>query len=181
MILAPLLFSIMTFASLQLPPKEYQVMVEIPTGSIEKWEYNSISNTIERDIKNNQFRSINYLGYPFNYGIVLNSYNKGDSDPLDAIIIAQNLVMGDTIFAKPLAVIQTKDQQQQDNKLIFVHTSSPLYKVNSLQELETLFPGVIDIACIFFENYKKHSSVMGVKNELHAKKIIEQSLKNISN
>ena len=39
-------------------------LIEIPSGSLEKWELNKNTGRIERDSKGKQPRTIDYLGYP---------------------------------------------------------------------------------------------------------------------
>lgn len=152
---------------------EYHVMIEIIQGTTEKWEYNFKARALEQDSVNHEPRSINYMPYPFNYGFVLNTLNKFDSDPLDAVIIGEKLSMSDTIFAKPIAVVKTIDNGEIDDKVIFIHKSSPLYKIDNKIDLQNNYPGVIEIICLFFENYKgKSSNVIGVKDENYAKKLI---------
>ncbi|MAU88553.1 MAG: hypothetical protein CMC40_01420 [Flavobacteriaceae bacterium] len=152
---------------------EYPIKIEITQGTIEKWEYNFKSGKLEQDFENLKPRSINYMPYPFNYGFILNTFNKFDSDPLDAVVIGEKLNMSDTIFAKPIAVVKTIDNGEIDDKVIFIHKSSPLYKIDNKIDLQNSYPGVIEIICLFFENYKgKSSNVIGVKDENYAKKLI---------
>ena len=157
--------------------QENDILIEIPIGTIEKWEYNNELRTIIRDSdKNSKPRNINYIAYPFNYGIVINTFNKEDGDPLDAVVFGSRLEKGDTIKAKAIAVVKTIDSGEKDHKIIFAHHTSPIYKVNGKDELEKLFPGVIEIVSLFFENYKRNkSNVIGVADEKLASKLIFDS------
>lgn len=85
--------------------------------------------------------------YFFNYGFVLNTFNKFDSDLLGAVIIGEKLNMSDTILAKPIAVVKTFDNSEINDKVIFIHKSSPLYKI----DLQNNNPGFIEIICIFLK------------------------------
>lgn len=160
-----------------LNSQENDILIEIPIGTIEKWEHNHELGAIIRDSdKNSKPRNINYIAYPFNYGIVINTLNKEDDDPLDAVVFGSRLERGDKIKAKAIAVVKTIDSYEKDYKIIFAHHTSPLYKVNSKDELEKLFPGVIEIVSLFFENYKRNkSNVIGVGDEKLANKLIFDS------
>tara|TARA_Y200000002_G_scaffold240558_1_gene198770 strand:+ start:10753 stop:11307 length:555 start_codon:yes stop_codon:yes gene_type:complete len=155
--------------------KEYSILIEIPVGTNEKWEFNKINNKIERDSLNNLPRTINYLNYPFNYGMILNTNNSGDNDPLDAIVIGNRFEIGDTIQAKPIAIINTLDKEKSDPKILFIHSSSPLNQISSKKELKEKYPGVLKIIKIWLNNYKKESEVIDIKGKKNAIKLIKKS------
>ena len=46
---------------------DINVVVEIPTGTSEKWEVNKYSGNIEWEIKYGEPKVVRYLGYPGNY------------------------------------------------------------------------------------------------------------------
>ena len=50
--------------------KTINAVIEIPAGTLEKWEISKDGKKIEQEINNSQIRKINYLAYPFNYGFV---------------------------------------------------------------------------------------------------------------
>ena len=64
--------------------------------------------------------------------MILNTNNSGDNDPLDAIVIGNRFEIGDTIQAKPIAIINTLDKGKSDPKILFIHSSSPLNQINDL-------------------------------------------------
>ena len=45
-------------------------LIEISSGTLEKWEYNKSTGDIELELINNKPRIISYLGYPANYGMI---------------------------------------------------------------------------------------------------------------
>ena len=138
--------------------KLFQVLVEIPSGTIQKWEWNKKTNTIERDSVNGKARVINYLNYPFNYGIVINKEYSNDGDPLDAVIIGDPLKRGEVLNVKVLTILATKDKGKEDNKVVFLHKSSPIYSnVNDLNDMKKLYPGILEIIKLWFKNYKPNS------------------------
>ena len=49
---------------------DVNVVVEIPTGTLEKWEVNKSTGRIELEFIDNKPRIVNYLTYPGNYGMI---------------------------------------------------------------------------------------------------------------
>ena len=137
------------------------VVVEIPSGSIEKWELNETGNAIELNIKKNNFRYINYLGYPANYGFIpktlLPVELNGDGDAVDVIILGKQLQTGQVVRCNAIGMLNIKDQSLTDNKVICVESSSKLNKANSLKDLKLIAPGILEILEIWFNNYKGES------------------------
>jgi len=47
------------------------------------------------------------------------------------------------------------DSGKQDDKLVTLHASSPLYStIHSMDELNKKYPGILQILQLWFENYK---------------------------
>ena len=71
------------------------VVVEIKAGSNIKNVLSDDGLEIQKEFSSNKQRVINYLPYPFNYGILpqtLESFKKnGDGDPLDVILIGHSI------------------------------------------------------------------------------------------
>ena len=134
------------------------MIVEIPSGSIEKWEVNKQTGQIEPDSLEGKPRIIKYLGYPGNYGFIpqtlLPKEQGGDGDPLDIIAIGDAVERGSILRCKILGVLKLKDTGEQDDKLIAIAENSPLKTINSLAELTTDYPGILEIIETWFINYK---------------------------
>ena len=68
-----------------------KMLVEIPAGTLEKYEINKSSGILQMDSIYGKPRLIDYLGYPANYGMIPNTLlpksKGGDGDPLDVISI----------------------------------------------------------------------------------------------
>jgi inorganic pyrophosphatase len=78
----------------------------------------------------------------------------GDGDPLDVIILGPPILRGSIAKAKLIGVLKLLDGEEQDDKLITVGEDSLFYKVDSLEELNKKFPGVLIILESWFLNYK---------------------------
>lgn len=135
------------------------VVIEIPAGTNEKFEVDKATGQLKLEIlKDGKPRLVNYLPYPFNYGMVprtlLPKHLGGDGDPLDVIVLGKPIERGTVIECKLIGVLKLLDRGEQDDKLIAVNTDSRFSKVNNLKELEAAFPGVLEISKIWFSNYK---------------------------
>ena len=156
-------------------------LIEIPAGTLEKWEYNKSTRKIELELINNKPRIINYLGYPANYGMIpktiLPKNNGGDGDPLDVIVIGPSETKGNIVKCKIIGVLQLIDNSEQDDKLIAISYKSNLDNVNDISELNASYNGILEILEIWFTNYKKDGQIksMGYENRSSALKILEDS------
>ena len=156
-------------------------LIEIPAGTLEKWEYNKSTRKIELELINNKPRIINYLGYPANYGMIpktlLPKNNGGDGDPLDIIVIGPSEPKGNIVKCKIIGVLQLIDNSEQDDKLIAISYRSNLVNVNDISELDASYNGILEILEIWFTNYKEDGQIksMGYENRSSALKILEDS------
>ena len=157
-------------------------VVEIPSGTLEKWEVNKASGQVSWEKRNNAGRVVNYLGYPGNYGMIpqtyLNKENGGDGDPLDIVILGPPLERGAVVRAKIIGVLYLLDNGEQDHKLIAVAPNSPLYNINSITELNQKYIGISRILEIWFSNYKGPKKMIsnGFGNLNHATEILNLAL-----
>jgi inorganic pyrophosphatase len=133
-------------------------IVEIPSGTLEKWELNKTTGQIEWEKVNDIPRIINYLGYPGNYGFIpqtlLSKEKGGDGDPLDIIILGPPSKRGSVIRSKIIGVLKLLDNGEQDDKLLAVSNESPLHHINSIEELQEKYSGITEIIKLWFSNYK---------------------------
>ena len=135
-----------------------QVVIEIPAGTIDKWELNKSNGQLEWEIVNGKSRKVNYLGYPGNYGFIpqtiLSKDQGGDGDPLDVLLLGPAVKRGSIQKCKIIGVLKLTDHGENDDKIIAVSQNSEMYKVNDILEMENEFNGVLDIVEIWFKNYK---------------------------
>jgi inorganic pyrophosphatase len=165
---------------------EINAVVEIPAGTVEKWEVDKLSGDIKWEIEweneNGQPRVVKYLGYPGNYGMIprtlLSLESGGDGDPLDVIVLGPPVKRGDVVKCKLIGVLEMLDDGQTDDKLIAVHPNSAFYEVNNINELEEQFGGVTDILKLWFANYKgkERVEIKGFGDRQKAHEILESAM-----
>jgi len=158
------------------------VVIEIPTGTIDKWEVNKETGNLKWELRNGKPRKINYLGYPGNYGMIpctlLPKDLGGDGDPLDVIVLGPSAERGSVVKTQLIGVLRLLDRGEQDDKLIAVMSDSPFDKVTSLQELNQSFTGISTIIETFFTNYKGPNKMksLGFGNKKEAEKILSSAI-----
>ena len=158
------------------------VVIEIPAGTIEKWEIDKKDYIIKQEIKDGKFRVIDYLAYPFNYGFIPKTIlpvNKGgDGDHLDVVVIGPSVKRGSVIKVKPIGTIILLDSGEIDSKIIALSLNDTnLSKMNSIQQLKEKYTGIMDIVKIWLQNYK--GEILEVKGELNKTKT-QDYIKNFS-
>jgi len=138
-------------------------VVEITAGTIQKWEISKSDGSIIREHLEGRPRTIKYIGYPANYGIVpmtLLPKNKGgDGDPVDIILLGPPKERGSVVAGKIIGRLNLVDNGETDHKLIAVQKYSSFFDVNSIAELDKKFPGASRIIEIWFANYKGRGKI----------------------
>jgi inorganic pyrophosphatase len=134
------------------------VVVEIPTGTVAKWEVMEPDGALKWEFKNGAPRIVKYLGYPGNYGMLsqtlLSKERGGDGDPLDVLVLGESVPRGSVVKAKVIGVLKLLDGGEMDDKIVAVLASSPLAEVDTPEQMDQKFPGVLSIVKIWFESYK---------------------------
>jgi inorganic pyrophosphatase len=162
-------------------------VIEIPTGTIEKWEVNKKDGSLKWEFEKGKPRVVKYLGYPGNYGMIprtiLPKELGGDGDPLDVIVLGPAVPRGSVVRAKLIGVLKLLDGGEQDDKLIAVLENTPMYEINSIQEMNSKFIGVSKIIETWFVNYKGPGelSSKGFAERNEAQKILEYAIKSYEN
>jgi inorganic pyrophosphatase len=140
------------------------VVVEIPSGTSEKWEVSEDGKSLVRDFTGDKPRTIDYLAYPANYGLIprtlLAKERGGDGGALDVIVLGPAVPRGSTVRARAIGVIRIIDRLEQDDKVLAVMDGPTLKNVNDLESLDKRYPGASDIVTTWFSNaYGKRSKV----------------------
>ncbi|MDT8392420.1 MAG: inorganic diphosphatase [Bacteroidales bacterium] len=137
---------------------DINAIIEIPAGSIEKWEVDKTDGKLKWEFVDGHPRNIRYLGYPANYGMVprtlLPESKGGDGDPLDVLVLGPPYERGSVVRCRIIGVLYLVDRGEQDDKLIAVSLDSAFSDIDSMDELEKEFAGLKEILSIWFANYK---------------------------
>jgi len=151
--------------------KTFDVLIEIPKGSRNKYEYDFGLNKIRFD--RCLFSS---MMYPADYGFIPETLAL-DGDPLDVLVLGTEPTFPMCVVeVKPIGVFHMADEKGPDEKIICVPVSDPIW--NSLNDLEDMNPHQVKEIEHFFQVYKdlekKKVDVGGWGNakeacEIHAK------------
>ncbi len=140
------------------------VVIEIPTGTLAKWEVDKADGALAWQFEDEVPRVVQYLGYPGNYGMIPGTYLPknlgGDGDPLDVLVLGTALERGAVVSARLIGVMEMLDGGEQDDKLIAVLTGTPFEQLGSVDELDDRFPGIRSIVETWFGNYKGRGKVV---------------------
>ena len=157
-------------------------IIEIPSGTHDKFEVSKDTGQIVQDIENGQPRKIKYIGYPGNYGMIpqtlLSIELGGDGDPLDVIVLGEQLQKGSVVEVKLIGILKMLDDGEVDDKLIAVMTSNSIFsRLNSFNELKNSYQGITEILEIWFTNYKgtEKAIVNGFDDEKKALEIFKSA------
>ena len=126
---------------------DVEVIVEIPKGSRNKYEYDQAKGRIRLDRM--LFTS---TGYPGDYGFVPGTLAE-DGDPIDALLLLDEPTFpGCLVRARVIAVFWMRDEERADAKLLCVPAHDP--RKAHLQELEDVPMHLIAEIWHFFEIYE---------------------------
>ena len=133
-------------------------VIEIPSGTRQKWEINKKTGVLEWEQVAGKGRIVEYLGYPGNYGFIpktlLSKDQGGDGDPLDVLVLGDPVSRGSVVPCKLIGVLHLQDRGEQDDKLIAVAKNTSFSVIESIEDLNENYPGVTTIIEIWFTNYK---------------------------
>lgn len=153
-------------------PNEIYVVLEIPKGSRNKYEFNEEFGLIELD-------RVNYtaMAHPYDYGFIPGTRSE-DGDHLDAFVLLDHSAFpGALVAARPVGVLFMVDDGEKDEKIIAVPTKDPRY--NHIKDLSDLSPHIKKEIEHFFLHYKDLQKVVvelkGWGGAEKAKEVIEKS------
>jgi inorganic pyrophosphatase len=110
------------------PPVEFDVTIEIPKGSRNKYEVDHETGRIRLDR-----RLFTSTSYPADYGFVENTLGE-DGDPLDALVILDEPTFpGCLIKCRAIGMFRMTDEAGGDDKLLCVPASDP--RVEHLRDI----------------------------------------------
>lgn len=160
-------------------------VVEIPSGTNSKYEYDNSTKEFVIDQENGVDRIINFIPYPANYGFVPSTLSDkktgGDGDALDILVLSESLETGTITEVLPIAMLKLIDKGEQDYKIIAVpyDKSKRIVNAATYAELQKKYPAVIEIIELWFLNYNKKDAALveGWVNEEEALKEIKGAAK----
>ena len=157
----------------QPEPGVINVLIEIPAGSKNKYEFDKDMNAFALDRV--LFSSVHY---PLDYGFVPNTL-ADDGDPLDGMVIMdQPTFPGCVIAARPIGMLEMVDGGDRDEKILCVPAKDPRYaEVKSLKDVS---PHRLDEIAEFFKTYKnlekKVTEILGWKDVDAVTALVEQCI-----
>jgi inorganic pyrophosphatase len=135
----------------QLPaspaPGLVNLVVEIPAGSRNKYEYNAAAGVMALDrVLHSSVR------YPFDYGFVPNTL-ADDGAPLDAMVIMEEPTFaGCLIRARPIGILDMVDSGAHDGKLLCVPEAG--FRHQQIRSIRQIAPNTLEEVAEFFRTYK---------------------------
>jgi inorganic pyrophosphatase len=129
-------------------PEIVSAIVEVPKGCRNKYEFDTKTNRIKLDRV--LFSSVHY---PADYGYADGTLAE-DGDAVDILVlIDEPTFSGCLIEARPIGLLQMKDEKGIDNKVLAVPATDPVWKhVNDIHEIP---PHLLTEIENFFLTYKK--------------------------
>ena len=143
-------------------PGLVNIIVEIPAGSTNKYEYNKECGIMVLDRV--LYSSVRY---PFDYGFVPNTLAE-DGFPLDAMVIMEEPTFaGCLITARPIGILDMIDCGAHDGKLLCVPTADS--RMKNIHSIRQISPKQLEDVAEFFRTYKsmegRATNIKGWLNE----------------
>lgn len=153
----------------RITPDKFMACIEISEGCKNKYELDKETGLLKLD--RILFTSTHY---PANYGFIPRTY-ADDNDPLDVLVVCSESIIPMTLVeCRPIGVIIMNDQGSNDEKIIAVCTSDPVY--SNVESITQLPKHIFNEFKHFFEVYKalenKFTTVTEIDDADEAKKII---------
>jgi inorganic pyrophosphatase len=150
----------------------FVVVVEIPSGSRNKYEYDAELDAIVLDR-----RLFTSMAYPADYGFITGTLAE-DGDPLDALVLVGDPTFpGCRIRVRPVGVFHMADEKGTDEKVICVPLKDPAFiRVHDVHDIAPEFRQEIEH---FFQVYKdlegKKTETFGFGNRADAERVIHEA------
>ncbi len=154
---------------------EYDVVIEIPKGSRNKYEVDHETGRVYLD----RVLFTSFV-YPIDYGFFENTLG-GDGDPLDALVLLEYPVFpGVGVKVRPVGVLRMSDEAGMDEKIIAVPYKDPRW--THIQDLDDVPQQIRNELEHFFARYKdlepgKWVKVEGWGDVAEAEAIVQAGLK----
>jgi inorganic pyrophosphatase len=156
-----------------------EVMIEIPKGSRNKYEFDH-----ERNVMRLDRRLFTATVYPADYGFIPDTLAE-DGDPLDVLVLTSEPTFpGCYIKVRPLGVFWMRDEKGPDAKVISVIAGDPDYE--NVREIGDLPRHLLEEIEHFFNVYKdlepgKSTHTAGFEGSGPARQVIDESVNRLKN
>ncbi len=158
------------------PPEEINVVVDIPKGSSNKYEYDEKEGffALDRVIYSPIF-------FPFEYGFVPRTSSE-DGDSLDVVLLTTYPTFsGCLIKARPIGVLLMTDEAGIDHKIIAVPQEKIDPRFKEIEDIKDLPEHLKKEIQEFFETYKrlepgKFVKIKGWEGKKRAEEIIKSAV-----
>jgi inorganic pyrophosphatase len=156
------------------PPDKINVVIEIPKGSSNKYEYDNEKGffALDRVLHSAVF-------YPGDYGFMPQTWFE-DNDPIDVLILSTYpFSLGTVVEARPVALMKMEDEKGTDDKIVAIPVKDPRF--NEIEDMNDIPEHVRKEINEFFETMKKLEpgkwvKVKEWKNADEAKKTIKKAM-----
>ncbi len=155
-------------------PEVVRMVVEIPKGSSNKYEY-------DRELGAFRLDRVLYspVHYPGDYGFIPGTL-ASDGDPMDVLALVEEATFsGCVVEVRPIGVQNMVDQEQKDQKIVAVLNRDPMYQ--QVHTLDQIFPHLRRAIEHFFNIYKelegRETSTLGWGDPIEARNVIAESRK----
>ena len=150
-------------------PDVVEIVVEIPRGSRNKYEFDEANGVyrLDRVLSSAVF-------YNFDYGFIEGT-RAGDGDHTDALLfIDEPTFPGCHVYGRAIGGLEMRDDKGEDFKVLCVALADPLYA--HMTELEQVSPNRLREIVQFFETYKvleeKEVEVIGWRDREAAQEVL---------
>ncbi len=158
------------------PPERINVVVEIPQGERNKYEYDErgyfrLDRTLHTPVV-----------YEFEYGFIPRTRSK-DGDSLDVILLmSRSTFPGCVVKARPIGVLEMEDEKGIDEKILAVPCADIEPRYADVKEYTDLSQHELEEIEFFMQDYKKLETGKWVKtrgwgNKKKAEEIIMDAIK----
>jgi inorganic pyrophosphatase len=156
------------------PPELINVIVEVVSGSRDKYEYNTEweAFVLDRVLHSS-------VVFPVEYGFIPQTWFD-DNDPLDIMILSyEPLEVGCITKARTIGALIMEDEEGDDPKILSVPVSDPRFE--GFHDIKDVHPHLLRETQEFFETYKRLEPKKWVKfktwkNAEEAKELVNYAL-----
>jgi inorganic pyrophosphatase len=158
-------------------PEEFNVVIEIPKGSRNKYEYDEEMDAIKLDRV-----AFTAMAHPYDYGFIPGTRSE-DGDHLDSFVMLDTSVFpGCVVTARPIGLVKMVDDGENDEKIFAVPVDDIRYE--NIKSMDDLSPHIKKEVQHFFEHYKdlqkKEVVINGWGDKDEAIKIINEAIERFS-